>query len=227
MSKPEPILSENASPRGAVAGVAIVLSSLVGMIAVAHHPSAHHVRDGADLLAQIVALRVTDQAVHAAAIAAEGGLLFGFLVFALRRGIRGNAVLAGLVGYAVGAVAVIGAAAIDGFITPALAAHYAAASPAEISVAVQLITACAIAIQVLTKIWLFAVSLAVIVWSAGIVRGTPMQRGIAVLGFASSALLVVAGLLAGNVNAHTLGVIVLVQTVWAVAIGVLMIRDEI
>lgn len=226
MNERESLPSEIALPSGKVAGAALVLASLIATVAVAHHPSVSRAHDAADVLAKILAVRAADQAVHAAAIAAVIGLLFGFVVFVLRRGLRDSTALAALVSYSIGTVAVVGAGSIDGFIIPALAARYAAASHGEIAVALQLITVCAIAVQTLTKIWLVATSVAVIVWSARIVRGTRTLRAVALLGFVSSMLVIAGTVLVANFNPHSLGLIVLVQTLWSIAIGVLMIREE-
>jgi hypothetical protein len=216
-----------ALPRGAGGGAAIILSSVIAIAAISHHPSAGRTHDGAVLLARIVAARDGLHAVHAVAILAAGGLLFGFLVFSLRRGIRDDAVLAGLVSYAIGTGAIIGAALIDGFLVPGLGARYATGSPAQIAVAVQLLWACGSAIQVLTKLWLFASSLAVIAWSIGMLRGTALVRGLGIFGLAASVLVIGLGGFGGSISPHTfVAGIILGQTLWSVVVGTLMVRGE-
>ncbi len=187
----------------------------------------HHAHGNADVLAQLLALRTADQTVHGILIAAVIGLVFGFTVFALRRGLGSTAALAGLVAYALGSVPVIGAAMIDGFVVPALAARYANGSESAVTGAMQLITLCAIAIQVCTKVWLVATSAAVVIWSMDLVRAAGVKRAIGILGFVAGVLVVVVTAITGNVSAHTLGIVVLLQTLWNVAIGVLMMRGDV
>lgn len=104
------MLSDNdpaaAAPRSrpAIAGGAIIVSAVLAVAAVAHHPTVTHAASRADVLRQIVRLSGLDEAVHAVVIVAACGLLFGLTIFAVRRGPRNDAVLAGVVAYALGTV---------------------------------------------------------------------------------------------------------------------------
>jgi hypothetical protein len=209
-----------------VAGITLIVATLATIPAVAHHPSITRAHDAADVLRRMVALRVADEAVHAVVIAITAALLFGFAAYAARRGPARPLVLAGLVAYALGSVTVIGAGAIDGFIIPGIAARYVGATGPQIAIAVQMITAAAIAIQVLTKIWLIATACAVIAWSADLAHERGIVRGAAVAGFVTSAAVVAVAAFAGYVNPHVLGIVVLVQSLWNVGIGVLLVRGD-
>jgi hypothetical protein len=204
----------------------MILSAVVAVAAVAHHPSVHHAASNADLLAQMVRLSAVDEAVHAVVIVAVCGLLFGLTAFADRRGLRDGAVLAGLVAYAIGVVFAIGAALIDGFLIPAIAARYATAPPARIDTALQLVTVSAMTIQIATKTWLLATSFAVVIWSWVLIRHGSLPRAIGALGILATAALLGVLAFTANINAHTLGLVVVLQTIWYVAIGALMIRGE-
>jgi hypothetical protein len=204
----------------------MILSAVVAVAAVAHHPSVHHAASNADLLAQTIRLTAVDEAVHAVVIVAVCGLLFGLTAFADRRGLRDGAVLAGLVAYAIGTVFAIGAALIDGFLIPAIAARYATAPPARIDTALQLLTVCAMTIQIATKTWLLATSFAVVMWSSVLIRHGSLPRAIGAFGILATAALLGVLAFTANINAHTLGLVVVLQTIWYVAIGALMIRGE-
>jgi hypothetical protein len=215
-----------AAPGSPLAGAALILSAVVAVAAVAHHPTVSRAASGADVLAQIVRLRAVDEAVHAVVIVAACGLLFGLVGFAARRGLRNAAVLAGLVTYAIGTVFAIGAALIDGFLIPAIAARYATAPPARVDTALQLLTVCATTIQIATKTWLLATSFAVLAWSAELIRHGRMLRAIGAVGVVATAALLVVLAFTANLSPHSLGLIVVLQTIWYVVIGALMIRGE-
>lgn len=215
-----------AQPRPAIAGGAIIVSAALAVAAVAHHPTLTHATSREDVLRQIVRLSGLDEAVHAIVIVAVCGLLYGLIAFAVRRGLRNDAVLAGLVAYALGTVFAIAAALIDGFVIPAIAARYAAAPRPSADLAPQLLALCAIAIQVATKTWLIATSFAVLAWSAGFLRQRGMLRLLGAGGIVVTAAMLVVLAFAGNVNTHSLGAVVLLQTLWYVAVGALMLRGE-
>lgn len=93
-----------------VAGTVMIAAAAGTVLAMGHHPSSAH--DAA-----------LGWAVHGAMIALLAALIFGFAHVARRRGLGRPAVLAGLVAYAIAAVGHIGAATINGFAVPALAAR--------------------------------------------------------------------------------------------------------
>lgn len=90
-----------------IAGAALVAAGLGVVVGMAHHPTRYDQTQAA----------VT---VHGALLVVLALLVFGFIHFARRRGLDRPAVLAGLVAYAFGAFANIGAATINGLVTPAL-----------------------------------------------------------------------------------------------------------
>jgi len=227
MSVSPPAARDDRRPSGAPAGIVLVTASLVAIAAIAHHPTAGRKPTPEELLAQIVRLQHGDHAVHAFALAATAALLYGLAVFAIRNDPRRSVVVGGLVAYALGSVLVAFAALTDGFVVPSIAAAYAGHGPAAVTGAVQLLNFCAIVIQVCTKFWLFATSLAVVLWSAAIVRGGAAQLALAGLGFVAGALVVVLTATSSAVTPHSLGIVVVLEALWYVGIGVEMIRGRV
>ena len=220
-------MTQNVStPRSAAAGITMILCAAVSVVAVAHHPAIEHATTAADVLAQMVRLSGVDEAVHGILIVAACGLLFGLAAFAARRGLHDDAVLAGLVAYGVGTVAVIAAALIDGFLLPAIAARYATAPPPRPATAVQIITVCAAAVQIATKTWLLATSFAVLAWSFGLLRYRGPLRVTGAGGIVSTVLVLAVLAFSATLNPHNLGAVVVLQTLWYVAVGALMTRGE-
>ena len=227
MPQPDSSSRVPAAPPGRVAGVAIVASAVLALAAVARHPTVSAAHGPADVLAQIVALSVADEVVHGVLIVLVGVLFYGFTVFSLRRGLDHGTVLGGLIAYALASVGMIGAALIDGFVIPALGARYASASPQNAAMAMHLLAAAAATIQVLSKFAIAATAVALALWSVGLVRATGGLRAAGLIGLASAVLPVIVLVMTRQLNPHSLGVILSIQTIWYVAVGVLLIRRDV
>ena len=93
-----------------LAGAALIAVAATGMLAMAHHPTSAH--SGS-----------LNGIVHGAMILVIAITAFGFAYFSVRRGLGRPAVLAGLVAYALASFGHVGAATINGFVVPAVAAH--------------------------------------------------------------------------------------------------------
>lgn len=93
-----------------MAGAALVAAAASTVFAMAHHPTSAH----AGAMAGIV---------HGTMIVLLLCMTFGFSYFVRRRGLDRPAILAGLIAYGVGVIANIGAAMLNGFVVPALAAR--------------------------------------------------------------------------------------------------------
>jgi hypothetical protein len=213
-------------PDGRVAGFVIVASAVLALGAIARHPTVGAARGSADVLAQVAALSTADEIVHGTLIVLVGALLFGFTVFSQRCGLHRGVVLLGLIGFAIASVNMIGAALLDGFLIPALASRSAGASPQSIDVALQVITAAATAIQILTKFAIAVTAVAVASWSVGLVRSSGVSRTAGFVGLASAVVSVVILISTRHLNPHSLGVIVAVQSIWYGTIGILLIRRD-
>jgi hypothetical protein len=168
-----------------------------------------------------------DRIVHGALIALVGGLLTGLAAFSLRQGIAQPTVAAGIIAYSIGAGATIGAAVIDGFIVPGIAAQYAGASAQEVKLALHLLATCALTIQVLTKLGLIAISTSILMWSIGLVRSRGAARIAGIIGLAAG-LLPAGVLLFGGVDLtpSSLGAIFLAHSIWYFAIAALLFRGD-
>jgi hypothetical protein len=215
--------SAQAPPRGTIAGVIIVACGALAVFAMAHHPSVE-ARTPAEAIREIGRIGAVNQVVHGAMIAIITALLFGFAIFSMRRGLAKEAVLGGFVAQAIGTAAMIVAAMTSGFLIPGIAVRYAAASPAGLQFAAQVIAICAEIIQLFGKLGVIGMTLAVVLWSVDLVRVPGPVRMTGILGFAAGALAVAMLLFAGHLTPQTLGIIVLGQAVWYCAVGVLLIR---
>src|SRR6188472_589789 len=113
------------------AGILIAAASLLTVLMMAHHPviSSH---DMAEAAAEIARKAFVDRFVHGTLIALICVLLFGFMEFSSRLGLTQRSVRAGLLAYAIGTAAMIGAALISGFVVADLGLNYAGANEADL-----------------------------------------------------------------------------------------------
>jgi hypothetical protein len=184
------------------AGIVLIAAAAASMLAMAHHPTSY--RAGAMI-----------GIVHGVMILVVGAMLYGFSHFARRRGLGRPAVLAGLVAYAVGMAAGTGAATVNGFIAPALAAHEPAVSRDLFVLAWE-------ANQALAKLGVVAVGVAYALWSLDLWR---TSRPIAALGMLAGgvpAVLLVGGWI--DMHLHAAILVYAGQALWAALVGWLMLR---
>jgi hypothetical protein len=192
-----------------IAGGALILASLLSVLAMAHHP----VRVDPGGLVGIV---------HGAMIVLMTVIAFGFAHFALRRGVARSAILAGLVAYLVGLVADLGAGTINGFVVPALAAHGAALSGRDVFLLAWESN------QALARLGVFATAAAFAFWSIDFLRRPGLEPK-AIGGLGLLAGLVPAALLAtGATDMHVAGAFAAYAAfaAWGVVVGVHMLRGR-
>lgn len=185
-----------------IVGAVLVVAAAGSVLAMGHHPSGAH--SGA--LGPIV---------HAVMIVLISGMAFGFTHFSLRSGLDRPLVLAGLVAFGVAMVGHVGAATINGFAVPALAARgHGAVSHGIFLFAWEMN-------QALAKLGVFAESAAILLWSLHLLGrpgGWPRIVGLAGL----AAALVPAALLAGGlIRMNVAGAFVTygVQAAWVALVG--------
>jgi hypothetical protein len=215
-----------ARPDGKIAAIVIAVSALVAILAVAQHPTVA-IHAPAQAIPELVRLAPLDRLVHGILIAVMLALLFAFSIFSLRRGLDRQTTVGGFVAYAFGCLAVIGAAIIDGFVTPDIASRYVRVNPDDIKSAVPLLLFCAIAIQNLTKLGFIAMSTGICVWSAGLVRSPGALRVTAIVGFAAAFLPLLILAYVPYLNPHSVGAVVILQGAWYLAIAALLLTRRV
>jgi hypothetical protein len=221
-----PASFNDGAPGGTAAGIAIAMCALLTIFAVAHHPTVG-ARAPAEVLTEMVRVGTADRVVHGALIAIMGVLLFSFTVFSLRRGLHRATSVAALIAYAAGISAMIGAALIDGFLTPAIAERYAGGQPDAIKAAIPFLVFGALTIQILAKFGFIAMSTAVAFWSADLVTTPGVLRATGIVGFASGIVAVGVMAFAGHLNPHSLSALVIIQGIWYLAVAVLLVRRQV
>ena len=227
MSKALPLPADTPAPPGKVAGYAIAACAVLTIVAIAMHPQAQH-RHMSEVVAEIGRLAPMLGFMHGTVIVFVIVLLYGMCVYSLRRGLRRELVLGGLIVYAAGTGVFVLAALIDGFLIPTVAQSYAGASREMLRDGASILGACGAAIQVLAKFGVVALSAAIGLWSADLFRDGGRLRVTAIIGFAA-ALISVAVLFAEGrfIVPLTLSVIVIAQGIWYIAIASLLVQERV
>jgi len=202
-------MTEEADNRTAdrIAGGALVLGSLLSVLAMAHHPT--HVDPGG-----MVGF------IHGAMILLLTATAFGFVHFALRRGLGRPAVLAGLIVYLLSLVAHIGAGTINGFVVPALAMRGAALSGHDVFLLAWEGN------QALARLGVFATGAAFAFWSIDFLRRAGLEaKAIGGLGLVAGLGPVIL-LGAGAIDMHVAGAFASYAAfaIWGTLVGVYLFR---
>jgi hypothetical protein len=170
----------------------------------------------------------TDRVVHGALITMIGFLLYGFTCLASRLGLDSFVVRAGLIAYAFAASGMVAAALADGFITPEFIGRFHGRPTTDLQVMKEIVTFCGIGIRVCTRLGVVAMSVALLFWSAALLRGRVLIRAVGVLGWIAGAAPLIAlsvGLLPMNV--HGVLAFMLTQAIWSTAVAALLVRGDV
>ena len=208
------------------AGVAIATATIVSTLFVALDRSGGGTTP-AKVLAGIAGLAWLKALVHGVAIASVCAYGFGYASLARRLGMHRPLVLAGLVVYLIGCVAMVGATIIDGFVIPHVALD-ASAAPDRIRFAYDLVHYLGVVLNDLAKLGWILQAIGALAWSCVLLRTPGFERAIGLLGLLSSALVcaVVLGSATSMSMAALLGVLI-AQLLWNLAAAVLLLRRPI
>ena len=199
----------------------MILGSVGGIVTMALHPTGH------DLLASgafdsVARLNV---AVHALAIASVPATFFGALALSRRVATPDRLSIGALVVYGYAAVAVLIAAAASGFVAPAVGREMMGASgTAKEFLHAQLDYNHELN-QAFAKVFTIGSSGAIALWSIAILRTRALAGWLGLYGLVIGTATIVA-LVSGHLrlNVHGMGLVVLGQAIWFVAVGVLLCR---
>jgi hypothetical protein len=223
---PENVPGEARSRAAArVAGALLIGGSILEIAAMAHHPSVH-AHDVAAVLVQLQALGALSAWVHGVLIALMLTVFFALTEFAWQRGITRPAIRAGLIAYAAGVVAMMGAALVDGFVKPRVATLGAGLRAADLAITAQLLNLCMLFNQALARLGAIAMSAAIIAWSLDLLLRAGLERALGVAGMAIG-LGCVAALLAGvlQLDVHGMMLVLVLQAAWTIGLGVLLLKE--
>lgn len=208
------------------AGLAFIAGSIGGMVTMAIHPTSA----GVLTPAQFERLAVVSGIAHSLAMVSFLVMFLGAIGLtrrlAAREGERPDRLaISGLVGYGFGAVALLLATAVSGFIVPDIMRHMIRDGAANVSQWRMIIDAVFQFNQAFARIYSVAASAAVMLWSVSALLNGGFGKVIAVYGCLIAPVLIVligAGHL--RLDVHGMAVVVLAHAIWFVGVGVAMWR---
>lgn len=202
-------------------GIAMIAGAAGGVFVMVLHPT------GRDLFVpgQFEHAAGLASAVHALAIASMPVAFLGGLSLSRRLASPNRLALAALVVYAFALAAGMSAAAIDGFATIGIARKMVAASGTTAEGWHMLLTFSSMLNQAFAKILAVASAVAILLWSASILKTRLLPASVGILGVLLGPAIALA-VLTGNfmLDAHGFGLIVFAQSVWFLVAGALLLR---
>lgn len=207
------------------AGIAIATATVVSTIFVALDRSGGGTTP-AQILAGIAGLAQLKAVVHGVAIASVCAYGFGYASLARRLGLQRPQVLAGIVVYLIGCVAMVGATIVDGFVIPHVAID-AGATPDRIRFAYDTVHYLGIVVNDLAKLGWLLQAVGALSWSFALLRARGFERTVGVVGVLSSALVCVIVLgSATSMSMTALLSVLLAQLLWNIGAASLLMATR-
>jgi hypothetical protein len=205
-------------------GILLVAATLLEIAAMAHHPSVTS-PDVAQAIEQIARMSAVSGWVHGLLIGLLLAVLYVFTEFSWRRGMAFPLVRFGLIAYLIGVLAMIGAAMMSGFVITKVAALAPHATAAELQSSGLLLILCSVLNQTFANLGVVLMSAGVVLWSIDLLRSPGLVRLLGILGLLIG-VLPAAALAAGALRLDVPGMtlVALLQSVWNLGVGVLLIR---
>jgi hypothetical protein len=181
----------------------------------------------AEILQGIAGLAGLKELVHGVAIASLCAYAFGYATLARRLGLARPLVLAALMAFVFGCVALIGATLLDGFVTPHLAIDAIAGTPTRQAFAYEAVHALGIVLTDLARLGWVLQAAAGLAWSLVLVRTAGVDRIAGNVGLAANAAVVALVAVSGSRMSMTalLGILV-AQMAWNLAAAAWLWRRD-
>ncbi|HEY3644199.1 MAG TPA: hypothetical protein VGM16_02575 [Gammaproteobacteria bacterium] len=210
-----------------IAGVTLIAATLLSVLAMAHHPTLT-APDITQALQQLKDLANLSAWVHGILIALMLLIYWCLTEYSLRRGVGKPLVRAGLIFYGAGVVAMIGAAVVSGWLTARIGNLLPNPGDQDLHLLAILINFSGAMNRVLANLGAVAMSAGILAWSIGLLHDQGWTRAVGLIGVlagAAPALLLITGGM--HLDVHGMLLVVLVQGVWNIAVGILLIQRRI
>jgi hypothetical protein len=207
-----------------IAGFVLAACSLMTIVAISHHPVVR-ARRGAEVIEGIVAVGAADRVVHGTLFVIVLAIVFALSVYTLQRS-RLYVCITAWVAFCCGGGALVTAALIDGFFVPAFAQRFIGAAPDALTAALTVLSASAVAIQVLTAFGLIIMNAGTLLWSVDLLLDGGVSRVLGLVGSVSAIAVIGLIIFGGTLNPHSLTIIVSVQALCYLALAWRMVFPE-
>jgi hypothetical protein len=207
-------------------GTILLAASVLEVFGMLHHPSVQ-TTDISHAADQITRLATLSAVVHAALIVLMLLIAYGFVDFAVRRGLSRPLVRAGTLSYAVGVAFMTAAALVSGFIFSNLTSLIPHVTAVDLQIYSQLLILCRVLNQACANFAVLAMSAGIVCWSLDLSRDAGLNRSVGLFGL-SVGLLPALALVSGgfHLDVHGMTIVVVAQAAWNIAVAVLMQRGD-
>ncbi len=205
-----------------VCGWTLVVAAALSVVGMLHHPSVGG--HGMTAVANLARMSGIANGVHGFLMVVLGTLVFGFSGLTSQLGWRVPAARAGFIAYAMGAMAMLGAAVINGFVFSKVAEGFLARGNTDVMMIDTMFSALAAISTTWAQVAVGAQAIAISLWALAL---WGRNRPLAVFGAVAAVPIYAAmlGIFALDVHGY-LGVVV-VQAVWTIATGLELIRGRV
>jgi len=208
--------------RDVPSGILLIVGAVTGLVVMTHHPTARTLLEPGAFAHQAR----LNGLVHGLALASVPVLFLGLLGLTRRLGWSDLGVAA-LVVYGFATVAVTSAAVASGFVATEVIGRMAEAEGSARDLDHALMEYTGMLNQGFAKVDVVASSVALLLWSAAILKSRVMPRVVGHVGVIVGGAVLLA-FFAGHLrlNVHGFGIVVFLQAVWLIWIGVLLCRSR-
>lgn len=207
-----------------IASATLITATAMAVLAMSHHPTAHGDTTG-EWVGNMARVGALSRAVHAAMIGTVIAIWLALDAWSDARGGRGGVRVAARL-YSLGALAMIGAALVNGFILDSLASRALADGPEAMQDVAQLVPLLWALNQTLAGFGVLAMCGGIAAWSVDLWR-VPGGLARVTAGYGLLMTLVACGAYAlglFHLDVRGMGAVVVVQGVWYVLLGAIMWR---
>lgn len=205
-------------------GVALILGTIGGLVTMAIHPTSA----GAATATQADHLALHSAIAHSLAMLSSLAMVLGVCGLTKRLNAPDRLAFSGMIAYLFGAVAILIATAVSGFIVPALMHRMSQDAPGAAGEWHIAIVSIFQINQAFAGIYTVAVSIAVALWSVSALKQGMRGRLLMLYGCVSAPLLVL-GICIGmlRLNVPGMALVVVAQGIWFIGVGIqLRAEDE-
>lgn len=203
-----------------VAGITLIVATLLSVVAMAHHPTLT-TPDIGQALQQLKDLANLSGWVHGVLIALMLLIYWCLTEYSLHCGVGKPLVRAGLVFYGAGMAAMIGAAVVSGWLMERVPYLLPNSGDADLHTLAMFINFSGGMNRALANLGAVAMSAGILAWSLGLLHDGGWTRAVGALGMLAGlapALLLISGSM--RLDVHGMMLVVLIQGAWNIAVGI-------
>jgi hypothetical protein len=205
-------------------GIALIVASVANIITMALHPTGHQLISAGSSFGRVASLA---RGVHSLALIAMAISFAGALALVRRLNASNRLAIVAIVFYAFAMIAGMMAVVFSGFLGPGLTEKIVATEGQPVNETWKILMAFDFGLnQTFARVLALGSSLAILLWSLAMWKQNALSKELAVYGVlagSSIIILVAPGFL--PLNVHGFGLVVLLQSVWFISVGSLMMRQ--